>query len=99
MGGRQQVSVENLRFGMYVAELDRPWNETPFAFQGFPLRTEQQLAALRKHCRHVYVDAERSEVSPARAAAAGGSVRGPAGFPAEPHAQAAIAACGRTHHA
>ena len=78
MGGRQQVSVENLRFGMYVAELDRPWNETPFAFQGFPLRTEQQLAALRQHCRHVYVDAERSEVSPARAAAAGGSVRGTA---------------------
>ena len=81
MGGRQQVSVENLRFGMYVAELDRPWAETPFAFQGFPLRTEQQLAALRKHCRHVYIDAERTEVSEARAAATGGWVRGTAAYP------------------
>ena len=81
MGARQQVSVENLRFGMYVAELDRPWAETPFAFQGFPLRTEQQLAALRKHCRHVYIDAERTEVSEARAAATGGWVRGTAAYP------------------
>ena len=46
---------------MYIAELDRPWTETPFMFQGFHLRTEQQLAALRKFCKHVFVDLERSE--------------------------------------
>ena len=60
MGERQQVSVDRLRFGMFIAALDRPWVETPFAYQGFALRTEQQLAALRKFCRHVYIDPERT---------------------------------------
>ncbi len=46
---------------MYVAELDRPWTDTPFMFQGFHLRTEQQLAALKKFCKHVFVDLQRSE--------------------------------------
>ena len=47
---------------MYVAELDRPWIETPFAFQGFVLQTERQLQALRKYCQHVFVDVGRSEM-------------------------------------
>jgi HD-GYP domain-containing protein (c-di-GMP phosphodiesterase class II) len=58
---RKQFPVDKLQFGMYVAELDRPWTDTPFMFQGFHLRTEQQLAALKKFCKHVFVDLERSE--------------------------------------
>ena len=46
---------------MFVAELDRPWTETPFMFQGFVLKTEQQLAAIRKYCSKVYVDPEKVE--------------------------------------
>jgi len=42
---------------MYVTELDRPWRGTPFLFQGFEIRTEEELAQLRSLCRHVYVDA------------------------------------------
>jgi HD-GYP domain-containing protein (c-di-GMP phosphodiesterase class II) len=60
---QKAVAVGDLQFGMYIKELDRPWIETPFAFQGFCLRTEQQLQALRKFCKHVIVDAARSEVS------------------------------------
>jgi len=52
--------VSELRFGMYVAELDRPWIETPFRFQGFVLTNEQQLETLRKYCKSVFVDVERS---------------------------------------
>ena len=44
---------------MYVAELDRPWTDTPFMFQGFVLATEQQLDALRKYCKTVFIDTER----------------------------------------
>jgi len=51
-----ELPVDQLKFGMYIAQLDRPWSETPFAFQGFVLRTEQQLEALKKYCRRVYVD-------------------------------------------
>ena len=46
---------------MYVAELDRPWTGTPFAFQGFVVRTDKHLEALRQYCKHVYVDTERSD--------------------------------------
>jgi HD-GYP domain-containing protein (c-di-GMP phosphodiesterase class II) len=58
---RRQIPVEKLEFGMYVSELDRPWTETPFIFQGFHLRTDEQLSILRKHCKHVFVDPERTE--------------------------------------
>jgi HD-GYP domain-containing protein (c-di-GMP phosphodiesterase class II) len=58
---RKQLAVEALVFGMYVAELDRPWTDTPFMFQGFHLRTDQQLATLKKFCKHVFIDLERTE--------------------------------------
>ena len=45
---------------MYIAELDRPWTDTPFMFQGFVLSTQQQLDALKKYCSTVVIDVERS---------------------------------------
>jgi HD-GYP domain-containing protein (c-di-GMP phosphodiesterase class II) len=44
--------------GMYIAELDRPWTDTPFMFQGFYLETEEQLETLKKFCKAVVVDSE-----------------------------------------
>lgn len=76
---RKQLPVERLQFGMYIAELDRPWTETPFMFQGFHLRTEQQLAALRKFCKHVFIDLERSETL--RPAAPAFSIKGSTAYP------------------
>ena len=52
---------------MYIAELDRPWTDTPFMFQGFVLSTEQQLDALKKYCQSVIVDVERSTTTAPRA--------------------------------
>jgi len=57
---KKRIPVDELRFGMYIAELDRPWTDTPFMFQGFVLSTEQQLDALKKYCSTVMVDVERS---------------------------------------
>ena len=57
---KKRIPVSELRFGMYIAELDRPWTDTPFVFQGFVLSNEQQLEALRKYCQSVLVDVERS---------------------------------------
>ena len=56
---KKQIPVEDLRFGMYVLELDRPWLGTPFLFQGFPIASDEQIEELRKHCRTVYIDPER----------------------------------------
>lgn len=58
-----RIPVDELRFGMYVAELDRPWTETPFVFQGFVVSTQKQLDALRKYCSTVLIDAERSDTN------------------------------------
>jgi HD-GYP domain-containing protein (c-di-GMP phosphodiesterase class II) len=74
---RKQVTVGELQFGMFVAELDRPWTETPFMFQGFHLKTEQQLEALKKLCKHVFIDIERTErIDPPRPPAAQFKIRG-----------------------
>ena len=66
---RKQVPVHDLQFGMYVAELDRPWRGTPFAFQGFVLATAQQMEALRKLCATVWIDTERGSAPAAQAPA------------------------------
>lgn len=57
---KKEVPVEQLQFGMYVSELDRPWTDTPFQFQGFVLEDEKQLEMLKKFCRKVYVDPEKA---------------------------------------
>ncbi|MFO7859397.1 MAG: HD-GYP domain-containing protein [Ectothiorhodospiraceae bacterium] len=56
------MAVGDLRLGLYVAALDRPWVETPFLFQGFTLEDVADIERLQELCRHVYVDAERSRV-------------------------------------
>jgi HD-GYP domain-containing protein (c-di-GMP phosphodiesterase class II) len=58
---KKRLPVADLKFGMYIAELDRPWTDTPFMFQGFLLGTKPQLDALKKYCSSVVVDFDRSE--------------------------------------
>lgn len=52
---KRQVAISDLRIGMYVAELDRPWLETPFLFQGFEIRNNEDIDTLQRYCKHVYV--------------------------------------------
>ena len=59
---RKTVPVGELKVGMYVAQLDRPWTDTPFKFQGFVLENAEQIEILQKHCKLVFVDPDRSEV-------------------------------------
>lgn len=78
---RRQVPIGELQFGMYVAELDRPWTDTPFVFQGFHLRTDEQLETLKKFCKHVFVDLERSERADRPSAPPRFPVRGANAYP------------------
>jgi len=48
-------SVELLELGMFVTQLDRPWEETDFIYQGFQINTIEELHALQDLCRFVYV--------------------------------------------
>ena len=59
---RKTVPVGELKLGMYVAELDRPWTDTPFKFQGFVLEKPEQIEILQKSCKVVFVDPDKSEV-------------------------------------
>ena len=45
---------------MFVAELDRPWVETPFLLQGFVIDSDKQILDLRRFCKFVIVDRARS---------------------------------------
>ncbi len=60
--GMDHIKVEaaQLTIGMYVVELDRPWTDTSFLFQGFRIRQQQEIRLLQEICRYVWVDARRS---------------------------------------
>jgi len=62
-----KLSVSDLKIGMYVARLDRPWVETPFLFQGFNINTVDEIDALGKYCEFVFVDEEKSAIKNVRA--------------------------------
>lgn len=55
-----KVHTPELRVGMFVADLDRPWIDTPFLIQGFLIEDEAQIRELQAHCEFVMVDRERS---------------------------------------
>ena len=61
---KKKVLTSELSLGMYVACLDRPWLETPFLFQGFPITTNADIDKLQEYCEYVYVDQSLSETSP-----------------------------------
>jgi HD-GYP domain-containing protein (c-di-GMP phosphodiesterase class II) len=75
-----KLFTHELKVGMFVADLDRPWVDTPFLLQGFLIEDDEQIAALRAHCEYVMVDRARST---------GDEYEAPAGVPAPARAAAA----------
>jgi len=57
---KEIVAASDLKPGMFVVELDRPWLDSPFLMQGFLIEDEATLAQLKALCRFVYVDWQRS---------------------------------------
>ena len=55
-----KVFTTDLKVGMFIADLDRPWEDTPFLLQGFLIEDDEQIATLRAHCEFVIVDRARS---------------------------------------
>ncbi|MBC7513349.1 MAG: HD-GYP domain-containing protein [Herminiimonas sp.] len=55
-----RISVDDLRIGMFIAELDRPWSETPFLMQGFLLDDAAHLVTLLDFVAEVVIDPARS---------------------------------------
>lgn len=57
---KEKILSNQLQFGMFIAELDRPWLDSPFLLQGFVLEDDEQMQALKKLCEFVYVDRTKS---------------------------------------
>lgn len=57
---RQKIYVHQLKPGMYVSGLDRPWLETPFYLQGFMVRDGAEIQKLALCCDYVHIDQEKS---------------------------------------
>jgi HD-GYP domain-containing protein (c-di-GMP phosphodiesterase class II) len=55
-----KVAVKDLKTGMFVADLDRPWIDTPFPIQGFLIEDKRQIVQIRQHCEWVIIDRARS---------------------------------------
>ncbi len=56
----EKINAENIKAGMFVVDLDRPWIDTPFLLQGFLVEDDEQLRQLRAHCKWVLIDPQRS---------------------------------------
>jgi HD-GYP domain-containing protein (c-di-GMP phosphodiesterase class II) len=58
----KKISTAELEVGMFVSSLDRPWSETPFLFQGFPVRANAEIEELKQLCRYVYIMVPDEEI-------------------------------------
>lgn len=56
--GEVKIAVANVKIGMFVSRLDRDWLETPFLFQGFFVRSREEIDLLAEYCQSIYVVAE-----------------------------------------
>ncbi len=59
-----KIDAQQLKIGMYVCELDRPWRETPFLFQGFEIRTADEIKTVQQYCQQVYIILSEPGVAP-----------------------------------
>ncbi len=55
-----EVPATRLEPGMFVAELDRPWLDTPFSVQGFVVRDRRDIVYISNYVDRVFVDTEYS---------------------------------------
>ena len=54
--GTIQIGVSDLKVGMFITELDRPWIETSFLLQGFEVKDGADIEMVRKYCETVHVE-------------------------------------------
>lgn len=62
-----KVFSADLKIGMFVSSLDRPWLDTPFMLQGFLIESEEDVKILRQYCEFVFVDWSMSPLPPPNA--------------------------------
>jgi len=56
---KEKLYIGDLKVGMYVCELDRPWLETPYPLQGFYINSDADIQDLLGYSKYVYIDIHR----------------------------------------
>ena len=59
----RKVETKNLKTGMYICGLDRPWLDTPFLSQGHILNGEDDITEIMMHCNYVYIDTAKGVIA------------------------------------
>ena len=59
-----KIHISELKIGMFVSKLDRPWLETPFLMQGFTIESLDDIDAVAEYSQYVWVDAVSEEWVP-----------------------------------
>lgn len=55
-----KVEADHVGLGMYVSALDIPWEQSRFIFKGFLIEEAKELKEIRKVCKYIIVDKDRS---------------------------------------
>lgn len=55
-----KVDVDDVSLGMYVTALDIPWEQSRFIFKGFLLEEDKELKEIRRVCKYIILDKDRS---------------------------------------
>jgi HD-GYP domain-containing protein (c-di-GMP phosphodiesterase class II) len=56
-----KVAVSDVKKGMFVAELDRPWFESPFILQGFTITNDEEIKQIQSCCNYIFIDTRQSD--------------------------------------
>ena len=59
VASKRWVHRNQLELGMYVNELDKPWEETRFMFQGFVIDSYDTLRAVQDSCEYANVQTDK----------------------------------------
>ena len=74
-----RIRIVDLKVGMFVSRLDRPWLETSFPFQGILVRSVKDIEQLKQYGGFVYVDVGKG-LRPARSTVIGSGADRAAGL-------------------
>ena len=53
------IHTSELKSGMYISELDVPWEKTTFMFQGFYVNTKKEIASVQCQATYARVKIEK----------------------------------------
>ena len=56
-----KIHVYELKIGMFVSELEIPWEQSPFLLKGFDLKTQADIKAVQDVCDYVMIDSSRQK--------------------------------------